>query len=48
MDNGKTKTTLQESGGYGLSFIEERVIALGGTCTVTEIDGFKIEVYFDI
>ncbi|WP_217875689.1 MASE1 domain-containing protein [Pseudoalteromonas shioyasakiensis] len=48
MDNGKTKTTQQESGGYGLSFIEERVIALGGTCTVTEIDGFKIEVYFDI
>jgi two-component system sensor histidine kinase UhpB len=48
MDNGKTKTTQQESGGYGLSFIEERVIALGGTYTITEIDGFKIEVYFDI
>lgn len=48
MDNGKTKTTQQESGGYGLSFIEERVIALGGTYTVTEVDGFKIEVYFDI
>ena len=47
-DNGKAKATQQQSGGYGLSFIEERVIALDGTYTVTEIDGFKIEVHFGI
>lgn len=28
--------------------LNERVIALDGTYTVTEIDGFKIEVHFGI
>ncbi len=47
-DNGTANGISCDSGGYGLSFIEERAIALGGKYTIDESDGYKIEVTFDL
>ncbi|MEC8226917.1 MAG: ATP-binding protein, partial [Pseudomonadota bacterium] len=45
-DNGEQVRNNAESGGYGLLFIEERVLALGGKCSFDTQDGFTIKVSF--
>ncbi len=47
-DNGTNKEKPTESGGYGLSLIEERVIALDGKYSIDERNGFKIEIIFKL
>lgn len=50
-DNGSLATPANNSGNYGLAFIEERAMALGGTFEVCVKNGFTIKVklpfYFD-
>lgn len=45
-DNGEQVRNNAESGGYGLLFIEERVLALGGKCSFDTQGGFTIKVSF--
>ncbi|WP_249362669.1 MULTISPECIES: MASE1 domain-containing protein [unclassified Pseudoalteromonas] len=46
-DNGSAKAKSSNSGSYGLSFIEERVLALNGVSSIKSGDGYKIEVIFE-
>ncbi|GAA72645.1 ATP-binding protein [Pseudoalteromonas sp. BSi20439] len=47
-DNGHAVTKTSHSGGYGLAFIDERAMALGGQCTFSNEQGFTITVTFPI
>ena len=48
IDNGNAAATSSQSGKYGLSFIEERVTALGGHCSFENNDGFSVAVWLPL
>ena len=47
-DNGSKVKPTENSGHYGLAFIQERAIALGGSFKVTNQGGFSIKVKLPI